>query len=925
MSNLYSMEVSHLALQAASSSGSQGNAGTALTGIGNALGGLSGYLIAHGDARGKAAGAALGTLSLYFGGSGTALDIAANDLTPASFSGLAGSLAGSMAGGMLAGGFLGSPAGAMALALAMPYGLGGAILAGGLILGAGYLGGIIGQELGEWLATVPPQYCPLVLDLDGDGIDLVALPQSSAFFDFDNDGFAESSGWVGPNDGFLVLDRNGDGIINNVSEMFGGAAGGFAALAALDTNKDGVVNASDARFGELRIWRDANQDGYTDEGELHSLSDMGILSINLTSLASGAIVKGSTISRVGSYETTNGVMQIADVLFQSDQLKSIYLNNGNYELSPHLAMVPNIKGNGDVRDLRTACAEDAVLNGLVQSLIDDRNNFETYADFLLAFEPVVMRWLQVDAISPSSRGNRVDARVMTGYEKFLGVKYNPNGLPPSDEGARGIKAGWDAIVNKYAVAFLADLTNYDHFNHFVGAIHDLFQDLMATPEMDSLVVEQRVADAVALINGSPLKGPLLQEFTGYGYDAFNGAVVLPGDVQSLIDLYGSAFETFMDGTASPETFASMMKDMKKFLALAEWAEPGSALAASYIQAWNIFGGPVVRDINARLASPTSGGDLTGGAQHELIIGSEFGETLRGAEGQDILIGNGGNDHLVGGRGADRYIFSGNFGHDTISDGDTLGGIGDAVVFLDVVSSDVTFTRSGLDLIIASPDNSKSVRVIGQFDQGRWYQIESFSFADGVTLTDAQVRAHFLQSTDGDDVITGFHWNDEIRGGLGNDYMQGGRGDDAYYYSLGDGNDTVHDKGVISVDTIVLENIELSEVTIIRSPTNAKDLMVMMPDGGSIRVVNQFDSLAWDRIEVFKFADQSVSWQQVLAHVNGTAPIVTGAVSTTGYSAEEYHLGDDSMMDIEVLPRSDENQSLDQILFVRHVELDYLMA
>jgi RTX calcium-binding nonapeptide repeat (4 copies)/Lipase (class 3) len=63
---------------------------------------------------------------------------------------------------------------------------------------------------------------PLILDLDGDGIETSSVSQSSAFFDMDGDGFAEKTAWVDADDGLLVMDRDGDGRITDVNELFGG-------------------------------------------------------------------------------------------------------------------------------------------------------------------------------------------------------------------------------------------------------------------------------------------------------------------------------------------------------------------------------------------------------------------------------------------------------------------------------------------------------------------------------------------------------------------------------------------------------------------------------------------------------------------------------------------------------------------------------
>jgi len=65
---------------------------------------------------------------------------------------------------------------------------------------------------------------PLVLDLDGDGIKTTYVRDFSAYFDHNGDGFAELTGWIDPRDGFLAMDRNGDGIINDGSKREKGSS-----------------------------------------------------------------------------------------------------------------------------------------------------------------------------------------------------------------------------------------------------------------------------------------------------------------------------------------------------------------------------------------------------------------------------------------------------------------------------------------------------------------------------------------------------------------------------------------------------------------------------------------------------------------------------------------------------------------------------
>ena len=89
----------------------------------------------------------------------------------------------------------------------------------------------------------------------------------------------------------LVLNLKNEGKINSGRELFGNhtllkngkeAANGFEALAELDDNSDGVVDANDATFSSLKVWKDANGNGITDEGELLTLGQAGIKSFNVS-------------------------------------------------------------------------------------------------------------------------------------------------------------------------------------------------------------------------------------------------------------------------------------------------------------------------------------------------------------------------------------------------------------------------------------------------------------------------------------------------------------------------------------------------------------------------------------------------------------------------------------------------------------------
>jgi hypothetical protein len=127
---------------------------------------------------------------------------------------------------------------------------------------------------------------PLVLDLAGAGLfEGVSLAESRVSFDIGATGLRPRMGWLKPTMGLLALDRNGNGRVDDGSELFGEAfafadgklaTNGYAALASLDANGDWAVDSSDPMFARLQVWVDANGNGVTDLGELRSLASLQI-------------------------------------------------------------------------------------------------------------------------------------------------------------------------------------------------------------------------------------------------------------------------------------------------------------------------------------------------------------------------------------------------------------------------------------------------------------------------------------------------------------------------------------------------------------------------------------------------------------------------------------------------------------------------
>jgi hypothetical protein len=134
-----------------------------------------------------------------------------------------------------------------------------------------------------------------MIDIDGDGFALTTAAHG-VYFDLKGTGTPEKVAWPrrGSDDAFLVLDRNGNGKIDDGREMFGpytpqpvlANRNGFEALAVFDEpevvgNNDGFIDEDDKIYEQLRLWQDKNHDGISKPGELHTLRELHIESISL--------------------------------------------------------------------------------------------------------------------------------------------------------------------------------------------------------------------------------------------------------------------------------------------------------------------------------------------------------------------------------------------------------------------------------------------------------------------------------------------------------------------------------------------------------------------------------------------------------------------------------------------------------------------
>ncbi len=158
---------------------------------------------------------------------------------------------------------------------------------------------------------------PLVINFDAPTAELT---KTKYCFDIDSDGEADQIAFTGSGSGFLALDLNGDGTINNGKELFGADNGdGFADLAKYDSDRNNWIDENDAIYEKLRIWTKDDQGN----DQLLALGQKGVGAIYLGKVSTEFALKDSTNQQDGQLRSTGiflrengtiGTMQQVDLV-----------------------------------------------------------------------------------------------------------------------------------------------------------------------------------------------------------------------------------------------------------------------------------------------------------------------------------------------------------------------------------------------------------------------------------------------------------------------------------------------------------------------------------------------------------------------------------------------------------------------------------
>ena len=610
------------------------------------------------------------------------------------------------------------------------------------------------------LSQAERQSSPIIIDFNRNGKIETSALSGSLHFDHDRNGFAEQSGWAAVDDGLLALDLDGNGQIDHGGELFGNqtllsdgsrAKNGFEALKQYDSNGNGKIDAGDAVWQKLKIWRDANQDGYTDEGELVDLDGAGIKAINLKYNERNITDEhGHSHRQFGSVEWADGGQSAAvDVWFKTDTARSSYYNDVLH--SAEIDALPEVAAFGNVYHLRDAMSRDDELLALVKAYVATENPSAEQLDQL------IYRWAGVENVAAGSRGGSIDGRKLAALEALAGREF--------------LQGGYSRNPGQQAANVLKQ--EYDKFAGYTAAHIELQKQ---GSELARHLKAYRDESGRLAFDWTETKLYLFRLESTHGMNAAVGAV-----------------KTLLGALAYADTLAAGFKREITSFIRTVWPQE---------KTWQILS-------SFEGFAGSSGNDsLQGDKANNILFGDAGNDYLYGGGGDDVLIGGDGNDTLYGNDGADTYVFGKGFGQDTVYNHDSDNSV-DTLRFTDGwKASDFHFIRNGNDLLIKAKTGIEQVRVSNYFfnDAATPHAVNQIEFDDGTKLDIAAVKQLMLQGSEGNDqlyayevgsTLSGFGGDDNLYGRTGKDVLDGGVGNDRLYGGMGndqlsggDGNDVL---------------------------------------------------------------------------------------------------------------------------------------
>ena len=589
----------------------------------------------------------------------------------------------------------------------------------------------------EKAGKAQPPRDPLIIDLGKSGIELRSL-EHGVNFDLDNNGFAEKTAWIGTEDGFLALDRNGNGKIDNGGELFGDqvilsdgkkSESGFEALAELDNNGDGIIDNKDSAYANLRVWIDANHNGISESNELKTLNETGVISISLEH-SEVSLVDEETGTRIAESANVsinkNGTVSVVEI---SEFWFPVNSSDTTHEGTVTAGNVPNII---------QAIQDDG--SGILCELCYEFSESTDIAMKRYYLKKILYRITDSENISINSRGGNIDARDLHVIEQFMGRDFEGvGGSNPNSNAANILKNIYSNIENQYYNI----LNMYSGLGGYMNAAYEYENE-----------------------NGNK---SLDLSFLNY---IFNEKSAEGENIDYLVYDLGVFLKSYdkINGTSCFNEYSKHYSD--NYADIIELTKSGATyLGTNFNDSYN----------------GTNNNDfIFGGEGSDTISGGSGNDMLYGDSGNDTLDGGTGNDTLNGGEGNDTYVFTKGYGHDTIIDSDGL----NTLKFSNLAPSDILVNGTGEYDVTITIKGTNDTLVIRDFRKGEEYRNYDLEF-NGIKMhvTDKGSPFRHIYGGNGDDVLKAVVEDSVMHAFGGDDTVYGSKGSDAIYGN--EGNDTIY--------------------------------------------------------------------------------------------------------------------------------------
>ena len=639
---------------------------------------------------------------------------------------------------------------------------------------------------------------PVIIDLDGDGVELVPLSASATIKDLDDDGYKEATGWVSADDGLLVIDLDADGIIDQTKELVltewaEEASTDLEALQlAFDTNNDLTFNALDDQFASFRIWQDLDLDGEADEGELQTLEDAGLVSIDLS-------YSSIDDAPVWTDNDGDGVIDDGELSAELAAEGAAVIENRDGNL---IYRSTSIEWNDDREGKAYDTAFQYISTGIKRT--ESEGNIEIeYDDGSKAIQ-----FTGTESISL--------ALGASGYYSVFGGSGNDDFHVIGDEQVVIDGGGGDdAISGSSSDDVLSGGAGADTIN--AGAGHDLI--IFDADDAPSAIDGGEGYDVAYAEGLSPVSIDLgASNLEGLYGNVGNDTIYTTGDEGVLIQgddgddsITGGSGNDLLAGGDGADTLQGgvgndiIFMDAEDLTANVDGGEGEDTLYISDTESVVIN----LTDSNFEAGRGGSGDDMISatGDDNVSITGGDGNDSLSGGSGKDSLYGEVGDDTLSGGAGSD--VLDGGVGNDLIESGagedlikfgkgygqDIVENAGEDFIYLnsDVLLEDLHFSKADNDLVLTLRDTTDTLTLKGWFS-GYQNQAKGFVLSSS-DLVDPDYVYVLDDNTDTYDFDTSKKWhlitlggNDNITGGTYGDFFDLGEGDDIA--KGGDGDDTL---------------------------------------------------------------------------------------------------------------------------------------